>query len=97
MATDVAIRTMNAMSNSPVIGYVRLKRESTRSWMTFQLPKKMKADDAVTFLQAIMPDWTLICGCLENPDNLPLGDKIRKAAGYQDQDDDERLFGGIDM
>lgn len=80
-----------------VIQYVRLKRESTESWITYQLGNKMRANDVIIFLKATMPDWTLICGCLENPDNLPLGDKIRKAAGYQDQSDDERLYGGIDM
>lgn len=49
--------------------FVRLDRESTSSYMTYDLPHIMTLDQAERFIEMILPGWEVINGCPENPDD----------------------------
>ena len=50
------------------VEYLRMERESTGSFMTYKLPKRMPFDYACTWAEAQLPGWEVIHGCIFNPD-----------------------------
>lgn len=50
------------------VTHLRLERENTGSFMTYQLPATMTFDQAEDYVKAKLPGWDIINGSPENPD-----------------------------
>ena len=67
------------------VEYLRMERESTGSFMTYKLPKRMPFSYACDWVESQLPGWEVIHGCIFDPDGLMIDGNRR---GHTDNECD---------